>query len=358
MLRIYFDGNPLVESGWPRVSARVESLANLARLLRAALVVPEPVELELEAHWKRDLQSSVETFRRATAKLRRALPTPITLSDPLSGVPMGEELLHAYHRQVEDWIAKVKAVRCAFVEAGLREFSDAAVDRHPPFSQEGRGFQDAVIHRSVVEDLRRNPGDWGILVTRDSDFDSDELQEQEKALGINLEICRMDRLSQRMEQLLTEGEREAIRREEKGLEEALRKWMPAIEAFVKENLELSGEQLGVRGILIAIPEATVTDIDSVAAGRKEVAPDGSEQVEISFHAILQVLATTRTFLEPPPAKVRVRPSPPPGPFGIHLTSPPQDQTERITTRVEVEGVGRKRGGNFIDFQFGSVRLSS
>ena len=48
--RIYFDSNPLITAGWPRLSAELENLLRLALRFKVALFLPQAVELELEEH--------------------------------------------------------------------------------------------------------------------------------------------------------------------------------------------------------------------------------------------------------------------------------------------------------------------
>jgi hypothetical protein len=85
--RIYFDSNELIASAWPYPRLQKPGLFWLSAKLGIDLYLPDPTELELEAHWIRkyeahctEITTRVEKFNK---HIRRVIaePVKITLTD-------------------------------------------------------------------------------------------------------------------------------------------------------------------------------------------------------------------------------------------------------------------------------------
>jgi hypothetical protein len=69
---IYLDTNPLLAAEWPGVSVVLGNLLYGARTWWSIpTFIPEPVLVEAEEHWFRDLQDEVSRFRSAAQQVER-----------------------------------------------------------------------------------------------------------------------------------------------------------------------------------------------------------------------------------------------------------------------------------------------
>jgi hypothetical protein len=89
-LAIYFDTNSLKAEGWPRVSAGLRNLRDLAKFVGVRLFLPGPVETELEALWLREFESKRSAFKNLRTHAGRVFQVELTLA-----LPSDAELLTA-----------------------------------------------------------------------------------------------------------------------------------------------------------------------------------------------------------------------------------------------------------------------
>jgi len=153
--RLYLDTTILRKSNWPHVSAELGFLLELARNFAIEILIPEPVEIEREEQWIRELGAASQKWEAATAKR----------SDVLKAVGGGLDEQRA--DQPDAFRERYKTAAQLVKEAnGIKtvpmttrspaEFFRLAVTRTPPFQIAGdkiTGFQDATILLSIVDDL-------------------------------------------------------------------------------------------------------------------------------------------------------------------------------------------------------------
>ena len=65
---IYVDSSIFIDEGWTNISSLLKGVISLSKNARVSIVLLEPVERELEAHWMRDWD---KTLQRLDASLLR-----------------------------------------------------------------------------------------------------------------------------------------------------------------------------------------------------------------------------------------------------------------------------------------------
>ncbi|HUP80546.1 MAG TPA: PIN domain-containing protein, partial [Pirellula sp.] len=206
---IYFDTNPLIAAGWPTPSAQLLQLMNQAEKLGFPLCLPEIVNQELEGHW---LRATVEDWTTANAKIDQLNKRgrSIAIFERLAPLPGEDELRNRVAQLASNFTARFKIV--PITSRSLQEFVTLAIERGATFKDEGRGFQDAVILCSVLDEMIANQLGAAVLVTQDAAFGSGSANKLINSAGVVLKIVStLDDLEQFLQGYFTAFVREYLR---------------------------------------------------------------------------------------------------------------------------------------------------
>ena len=355
---VYLDTNILIASNWPKLSAALENLFELAQVLAVKVLVPEAVEAELEQHWIRNLDKKYNGIDRTIKDFENYL-TEAERSDIKLALPDKEKALASYRRRVDE-IKKIWELESLPVTTrSTTELFRMAARRDAPFKEEGAGFQDAVIYLSVIDDLARSPKRIGALVSQDSIFKSkkDELVESAKSSEVALEIYHslQDVIDALLQRLRAEMIREWEERKRK-VENELKNQMPQIEYFIDAKLELSYDELGFGERLIEIKGFEVKDLRNVRIPivRKSAEPEKiSFELELELDVVIEKMLAPSTVISPPSVKVGAKAPPAEEIIFAQVFPPPKIEEYIIPWSVEVEA--EVPAG---DTEYKSIELSS
>jgi hypothetical protein len=231
--RVYFDTNLLVRVGWPAPDPLFISILQIGQSLRVDPFVPEPVRIERENLWLRDLYK-FHARQRAVAQ---------GIVDPeLFGVPWDrarEGYRDTERRLVETWGFN-RGGTASFPAQTMADAFHDSIDTGPPFeSREEQGFRDSIIYLGIVEHLRRDPG-VAVLVSDDTKFprfDEEREQAWRARFGVNLRIIHaagsqsLDVLQRQLEDMRARQEPER------------QTWRAADEARARAAFEASAGEL-------------------------------------------------------------------------------------------------------------------
>jgi hypothetical protein len=354
---LYIDSSIFIAAGWPDISAQLRGVLSLSRILKVNVVMLQPVERELEAHWMRDCNKTM-------LKLQSISENANTLLGKVSQgtelrVPTREEIRAAYQKRVEE-IISLGLERGEVEPRAMSEVFGMAIWHEKPFQDEGKGFQDAVICLGAIdhfaqslqkhttsgsgkgfEGIRRSPADESLaFVARDGDFEEETLIRFARAKGVNLILYRS---LDDVDDILTGQLEDAVQRiwaEDRGVAaDAVRREKDRLEAFINKNLEIPqqsaflGEILRVNKVSLQEVLATHTPMPVTRAKPFNFSAD----IKVFVHAIVKQNA----FPWPTPSpklKVGEEPAAVVSPF--FATRPlanmePNDQVLERTVEIEL-----------------------
>lgn len=181
-----FPDTNLFLPNWPAEPSGLADLVSAAGAFNIPVYFLETVELELEAHWIRDVRTESDKLQAQMAKLPEPLRTACKLE-----VPRLSEAISLYRKMAEATEARLGMLRAGFRETGLRELYQMAIDQEHPFVAEGKNFQDAVIVASILEFSRQHDLFKVAFVSKNHrDFDPVKLKSWAARYGVELQYYR------------------------------------------------------------------------------------------------------------------------------------------------------------------------
>ena len=196
---IYFDSNILLANHWPDPLPELANVLDLARWWGIAPCIPVPVLEEVKCHWLRELRESIRAFRGARGKVAKAAhPIKVDLRDEDLDV---SGLQAKYDEMNNHAIQRFGIHTVDYTHRSTAEMFGHATHYRRPFAAggQGRGFQDAVILLSIVDNLNDSNELKGILITSDTDFNDAEYSSF--ASGFHIERLRVLKLEAVWEEL-------------------------------------------------------------------------------------------------------------------------------------------------------------
>jgi len=253
-MRIYLDTNILIRERWPEISVRLRGMLNLTRVLQVSVVLPEAVEREIEAHWFRELKNELTSFKNAESRFHRVLNTVATdshiflLSGPVDfyyDSPLDESTMEGnYTAKVEELKKEWRVTSAPLSPVELDKLFHMAISHEPPFSEEGKGFQDAVILLSVLDDLSHFPDTTGALLTADKDLDCQQIRDLIARFSVDLKVSNsVDKFLEFLKLHLEEYLRRDWDQDEKSAAAELYRQKKTIEEFICTGLNREPELL-------------------------------------------------------------------------------------------------------------------
>src|ERR1700693_4114478 len=148
----------LLDGGWPRGKADLETVLAYAKNLGIPIFIPEPVELELEEGWLRrvkDHQSAIAASVQAINGHCKEIgePQQAPRFNDLSILRSG------YKDRVRVFKERWGMQTSSFTDVSLKEIHEMSVCRKLPSEdkkdRKSKHFQDVVIYLSVIDHLRK-----------------------------------------------------------------------------------------------------------------------------------------------------------------------------------------------------------
>jgi hypothetical protein len=278
----------------------------LAREVGVPVCLPEPVEAELAAQFMR-------TFAAANAEISQAWRAMQGVFRRANAVPGGGphnptagEARAAYERAVTAARQAHHLVQIARSERPVAGYFEQALAQSPPFDSEGRGFKDAVILMSVIDDLHRRAPASGLLVTRDADFRGVEALAE--SLGVRLIVRNADDAVGILRRRLDAAARASYAAAERQALELAQRELATLGQFITDNLAVSSAVLADPAEqLIRFLGVHISSIKGVQSDPPFSALESGERTKLTFtmrvHLHADVMPIPETLV--PPATVKV-----------------------------------------------------
>jgi len=334
--RLYFDTNILISSNWPRTSAALERVFDLAKLFKVQLCFPKLVEDEFDAHWIEAFRGKCSKLRNATEELRKYAAGFIKEDFDL---PKEEEAFQAYRKLSQETKTEWKIETIPVTSRNNDELLKMAVEYQAPFAKDDRGFKDAIIFLSIIDDLAKHPSVVGAFLSEDKIFKDTRIGDATKAAGVSLVIySNPDAVYNELMSWLEGAMKVGWENDKQRADEAIKQRISDIEKFLLENLEFSQNEIGFGSTLVSVKGLKVNRITNVRT------PPLSERskndiLKVSFDAHLEISAIVeRVYLPPPPSRIKVGEVAPKF-FGLTLgdvLSGPRQEEESFPWIAEVE----------------------
>lgn len=310
---IALDSSVLRGAGWPRVSADLENLLQLARMFKIPICVPEAVLLELEDFWKRGHQKRCDDAQAAIRKIEKVVRN-IDLLRQLQ-IPDAESESAGSARDsaalIQQWDIQVVPI----TSRPVNEFFRMAARKEPPFRDKGVGFKDAVIFFSIIDYFvgRRGRQKDGrlqlVLVSDDSDFQDGSLVDTARNAGVDLSVVpSLQEMNQRITATLQEAAKTLVARDQELALAALQKIQPEIEKLLNTQMDIPPRELQLLGITesVSIKRVDLLEITNVRTPYLQlIGKRKGEPEKIAADLRIQILASVSRRVPPEEAPVRV-----------------------------------------------------
>lgn len=214
------------------------NLLSTADIFSIPVYLLETVELELEAHWTRDMKLAFERTKSAMGKL----PYPLERMSALQ-LPSDAEAIASYKAAAAEMKTALALREASFPETSLKELFEMAINYEHPFAAEGKNFQDAIILESVIDFSKRAKLRSVALVSKNhSDFDSNKVKKRAAANGIELQYFRdLDALHDSLWPLVSDLLKKRRREENERAKAGLSAISLDLEKFLRSQLVRSDD---------------------------------------------------------------------------------------------------------------------
>lgn len=286
---LYFDTNALVGANWPAPALRLENLLVLTGWVKVAVFLPEPVAMEAEQHWLREVRDSssaiigsAENFQRITRRVGGVVE--VRAEDE-------NTLLLRYRELAVAASKRFVILSSPMTTRPLSEFLDLAIRYEPPFvsdkSRKGKGFQDAIVLASVLEHLKANPQLSGLLVTNDEVFSKvDVTRFMPSCAQVTLKVLPIEQTFDAVyDGYWDQHVKQPWKEERHSAKEAVEAMEPQLRAFLQSNmdeaaLKAGGSQSALKLLSINKIEISYVNTPLPIPGR----PDRPARIAIGVHA--------------------------------------------------------------------------
>ena len=357
---IVLDSNPLRAAGWPRLTADLENLLQLARFFKIPIYIPKAVELELQEFWKDGFRKRVEKLQSAIDTVKKSFPENRTLQELQP--PRLDDLMKEQMERGKRIAAEWGIQEIGFTQDSAQKLFEMAAAKAPPFRQEGAGFKDAVIFFSIVdhfEQAAKMPLEGPVsvaLVTADSDF-NEGLLKQAQSRGVAITVFKdVPDLVKVLEHELKDAVKKLRDMDSGRARQALEEKLPEITEFIRNTLTIPRAALGVWGNAIEITGLEVTSIGEVRTTYLTQAP-ADEAPKISADINIRIHLTVERMDYAPEDPLRVGERQPAsilaalaGGSGLRRVEEAADKT------VELEATADLQNDRYENLKLSSVRL--
>jgi hypothetical protein len=285
------------------------------------ILLPEPVERQLEEQWLRNVRERSAKLDAAARDMNRflsAVGTGVRTEHEDMGV-----LLARYKETVDQIKQDFKIRTPPFTPRYGAEFFDTAIRYILPFETkgEGKGFQDAVILASVLDDLSSHPDRLGVLVSADEVFSKTDLNGFVPGCpSARLKFLTLDKLWEILwDRYWDENVKAPWEEEQRNAMEAMKQKVDSLKEFVESHLTESMLMAGTFQKIIEVRGLEKLEIQYVQTPLPKLgtAPDRTVRfaaalltqcrvlIEESYPYLGLLLAQqTEPLLPPPPPRQR------------------------------------------------------
>jgi len=358
--RVYFDSEPLKAAEWPSLSQKLVGVIRLASSLGVGCLLPEPVLMELEADWLRDLKGNLGemgTAWQAVAKALRQVGEPLTSNAPVNL----KQITEAYRARVAQVLSEQSLLVVPTTPRDLVEVFELALGRDPPFfgEKDDRGFQDAVILLSVIDHLQQSP-ESAVFVTADKRLKKSDLGRLVGETLLDLRFTTLEELREELTKHLEAKQQEAWQRDRELARQAIVTAWSELETFLTQNISLLPSDLGFFSTIEGIQAAHARLLRDVTT---PFDPDRKEGTNVSISATVEVeleVVSTRTIALEPPRALRVgEEAPPTDALGWFLEQWAAAKKKVVTPTAfvfDVEAEAIFEGAGYSHLEFKKVEL--
>lgn len=289
--RIYFDTSVLRAEGWPRLSTKLRSCLQLARTLGVRIFLPCVVEQELEAGWTRDLDKASEEVKGKINKLEKYL-----LGHKIeANIPTRDCIVQIYRSATQDAKNEVSLESIPLTKVPLETLVERAIAKQPPFEEQGKGFQDAVIYFSILDHLDDGTSEAAVLVARDKVYTDSAVAKLAQDRGLKIEVfTSVEDLDKTLITWLDKAVRGLYEQDREKAKKALEDRRSEIESFISVNLEVPESLLWLIPRVLGMSRVELVSIEKVFTPNPLQRTEG-EQVELYFEAQVNLHITVESY---------------------------------------------------------------
>jgi len=355
--RIYLETSFLRQIGWPGPSQAIDRLVEMASVFKVTLLLPEPVEIELEENWIREIREARWKLQKQLAGFSRSI-SAVGMSTIVLPLPGDEEAMASYRTRVREIKEKWPLGSVPFTRQDVRKFFEMAAKRELPFEEKDKGFRDVVILYSVIDHLRETPAVIAVLAAQDSVFSGEEVARQIREAGVRLDVYRTaDEMIDETRKDIAARVRESWERLEMSALETLKRRLPNLQKFISENLEVPEDLFEVSfsgGVTVRRIE--VVKVKRVRTPYPTEHPE-SGTTTISADVDLRVYYLTQAFRPIPRRSLKVGDTSTGLLTGLNLADiVPTEVEKTLECMVEVEGQASVKNFSYEDVEFKSVKF--
>lgn len=274
--RVFFDSNIFIRHQWPKASGKLESVISKLEGLKILLCIPEVILLELRKHVENSILDTLETIKSHNQKL--------PYLEAISELPDIKEYLEEYDKNVSKYLKEHGFEIIPHPTIGIERLIKMAVDKHPPFEENDKGFRDTMQIFSIIEYLQKvnEKNREALFVTNDKIFKDSRIESIIQEAGVNLKILdSVDSLQEYIDSYVDVTISKLLGIREEAAKEALEGIITQIERYVKENYDFVPSQFHgdqIQGDVDQVSDLQVQEILKVYTSR----PDDEGKVSLTF----------------------------------------------------------------------------
>ncbi len=278
--KVFLDSTALYQLGLRLENVDLAKLMELRDSLEFKILIPEIA-------WREYLRQRKKQILACLEKVRQVKNTLQEVDQGVDELTAGEKRICAYQAEFETGFNEKAAALGLTISplpsVDLLRLAQMSLDCSPPFEEaysgdkktKEKGFRDALIVFTVMENIREKPEDSAYLITNDNGVaEGCRLLLDEYRTSLTIGAGFEDALKH-INATLTTSYREHLRQEREKAKEVLLQFREQIDAKIGEIHEVSPSELsgglGLRGLL-GIPEIpNIEEVRSVSFGDIESA---------------------------------------------------------------------------------------
>jgi hypothetical protein len=314
----------------------------------------------LEGHWIKGVREAWSTAKAGVEKLNKKAAS-IEVFNNLQMLGSTDDLQKKIQTHTTAFSIRFRIVSAT--TRPLSEFIKWAIYREVTFEDAGKGFQDAVIYCTVLDDMKFKKLNEAVLVTGDKAFQFESATQLAKGLGVKLNIVNsIDDLETMLKTYLNSIIRAYLDKESQQLREALDACKQNIQEFLVENLTFSSYELGLFRTVKKVESLEVTSIENVHSTfglTDAVKENGKQKIKVSADVKIRLVLDVEPLSASEPERLKIgggkvpaseiaRPS-----LGAIFLAV-QDKIREVIVVVEADAMKAEAG--YSDFQFTGARL--
>jgi hypothetical protein len=350
-MAIYFDTNQLV--GWPRVTAALRRLLDLTEYFQIPMFLPEPVEIELEEAWVRDLTEKNKSLSAKHKDLTKHAASIVEVGpEPTEAATAAARIAY---RAVVAAAKSATAIRSIpTTTKPIRDFVELASRRHPPFNEKGHGFRDAVILWTILDHVKANGFKVCALVTQDGDFSGPEVEAEFIAIEASLARKTINELVDILKAFLEAAKREAAAADQAAAKSGIERERTNVEKAISVRLDLTEWDLAPQIGFVTILRLERIEFGEIKSVRTPFPfPEVEARVSVSFDSEVKLHSIGQSYARQPPRQMKVGEEP----AALASGSGVQIGPILVTRIAEVEATAlRTTAGEYRDIQVEAARL--